>query len=275
VASPDASWTFEPGVIALTAIAGYAYVRRWRAAREQAGPRAASGWRLASFAAGLATVLVALISPVDRLAEQLLLMHMVQHLLLLDIASILLLLGLTRVILRPVTRYLEPAERRAGVLGHPVTAVVAYVGIMWVWHVPALYDAAVRHSGLHVLEHLTMAGAGVLYWWHILGPIRSRLRLSGMAPMAYMASTKLLVGILGIVLTFAPDALYPYYESQPHFWGLTPSEDEAIAGLIMALEQSIIMGIAAAWLFTKLLGESEREEERAERYGSDVAEAGL
>ena len=266
MASPDASWTFEPGAIALTAVAGYVYVRRWRAARAQAGPRAASGWRLASFMAGLATVLLALVSPIDRLADQLLLMHMIQHLLLLDVAAILLLLGLTRVILRPVTRYLEPAERRAGVIGHPVTAVVLYVGIMWVWHIPALYDAAVRHAPLHVLEHLTMATAGLLYWWHILGPIRSRLRLSGMAPMGYMGSTKLLVGILGITLTFAPDALYPYYEHQPHYWGLTPSEDEAIAGLIMALEQTIIMGIAAAWLFTKLLGESERDEQRAERY---------
>src|SRR3954452_4293702 len=148
MASPDASWTFEPGVIALTAVAGYVYVRRWRAARAQAGPKAASGWRLASFMAGLATVLLALVSPIDRLADQLLLMHMVQHLLLLDIAAILLLLGLTRVIMRPVTRYLEPAERKAGVLGHPVTAVVFYVGIMWIWHVPALYDAAIRHSGL-------------------------------------------------------------------------------------------------------------------------------
>jgi cytochrome c oxidase assembly factor CtaG len=221
---------------------------------------------MASFMAGLAAVLIALVSPVDRLADQLLLMHMVQHLLLLDVASILLILGLTRVILRPVTRYLEPAERRAGVLGHPVTAVVAYVGIMWLWHIPALYDTAVKNSGLHVFEHMTMAAAGLLYWWHILGPIRSRLRLSGMGPMAYMGSTKLLVGILGIVLTFAPEALYPYYEHQPHYWGLSPSEDEAIAGLIMALEQSIIMGIAAAWLFTKLLGESEREEQRAERY---------
>jgi cytochrome c oxidase assembly factor CtaG len=81
-----------------------------------------------------------------------------------------------------------------------------------------------------------------------------------------MASTKLLVGILGIALTFAPEALYPYYEHQPHFWGLDPSEDEAIAGLIMALEQSLIMGVAVAWLFTRLLGESEREEQRAERY---------
>ena len=253
-------------MIALTATAGYVYVRRWRAARTQAGPRAASGWRMASFMAGLATVLIALVSPIDRLADQLLLMHMVQHLLLLDIAAILLILGLTRVILRPVTRYLEPAERKAGIIGHPVTAVVLYVGIMWVWHIPALYDAAVKNSGLHVVEHMTMATAGLLYWWHILGPIRSRLRLSGMAPMGYMGSTKLLVGILGITLTFAPDALYPYYEHQPHYWGLTPSEDEAIAGLIMALEQTIIMGIAAAWLFTKLLGESEREEQRAERY---------
>ena len=262
-------------MIALTAVAGCAYARRWRAARARAGPRAAPGWRAACFAGGLLTVLVALVSPIDRLADQLLLMHMVQHLLLLDVASILLLLGLTRVILRPVTRHLEPAERRAGVLGHPVTAIVAYVGVMWVWHVPAFYDAAVRNPGLHAAEHLTMASAGLLYWWHVLGPIRSRLRLNGMMPVAYMGSTKLLVGILGIVLTFSPSALYPYYEHQPHYWGLTAGEDEAIAGLIMALEQSIIMGIAVAWLFTRLLGEADRADERAERYSSDVAGAGL
>src|SRR3954466_6000863 len=141
---------------------------------------------------------------------------------------------------------------------------------MWIWHIPALYDGAVRNSGLHVVEHLTMASAGLMYWWHILGPIRPAPPLSGMGPMAYMASTKLLVGILDLALTFAPEALYPYYEHQPHYWGLTPSEDEAIAGLIMALEQSIIMGIAVAWLFTRLLGESEREEQRAERYAAGV-----
>jgi putative membrane protein len=266
VASPDASWTFEPGVLVLTAAAGAVYVRRWREVRRDGDTKNASAGRLACWMGGLACVLIALVSPIDRLGEQLLFMHMIQHLLLLDGAAILLLVGLNRVLLRPVTRRFEPLERQAGILAHPVVAVIAYVGVMWVWHVPALYDAAARHAPIHVLEHMTMASAGLLYWWHILGPIRSRLRLSGMAPLAYMGATKLLVGVLGIVLTFAPDALYPFYENQPGYWGLSASEDEALAGLIMALEQSIVMGIALVWLFARLLSESEREEQRAERY---------
>ena len=65
-----------------------------------------------------------------------------------------------------------------------------------------------------------------------------------MGPVAYMVSTKLLVGLLGIVLAFAPASFYPFYEHHPHYWGLSPSEDQSMAGLLMALEQSIVMGIA-------------------------------
>ena len=263
-ASPDASWALNPGALILVAAIGYAYVRRWRAARAQAGARAAPGWRLASFLAGLVCVLLALVSPVDRLAEQIFTMHMLQHLLLLDIAPILCLLGLTKVILRPATRRLLPLERSW--IGHPVFAVALYVATMWVWHVPALYDAALEHSAVHVLEHLSFARAGGLYWWHLLSPLPTRLRRGGMAPLAYMVSTKLLVGLLGIGLTFSPDALYAFYEAQPRFWGLSAGDDQAVGGLLMALEQSIVMGIALVWLFARLLSESEAEEQRAERY---------
>ena len=266
MASPDASWTFEPGAIALTAVAGYVYVRRWQAARAQAGPRAASGWRLASFMAGLATVLLALVSPIDRLADQLLLMHMVQHLLLLDVAPILAILGLTRVLLRPLARGLLTLERRAGPLAHPGFAIALYVGSMWVWHIPALYDAALEHPLIHILEHTFFSFAGALYWWHLLSPIRNR-RLGGMGPVVYMVATKMLVGVLGIALTFAPDALYAFYEDQPRYWGLSAGTDQALGGLIMAIEQSIIMGIALVTLFVRALSESEREEQRRERYG--------
>lgn len=264
--SPDASWTFEPGVIVLVLLAGAIYARRWRAVRARDGARAAGGWRLVAFATGLLAILAALISPIDRLADQILAMHMVQHVILLDIAPILLLIGLTKALLRPITRRLQPIENAAGPFGHPAFAVVLYVAAMWVWHIPALYDAAAAHSAIHVLEHITFATAGLLYWWHLIGPVRSRLRASGMQPVTYMLSTKLLVGLLGIVLTFAPNAIYAFYADQPDFWGLTPQNDQAVAGLIMALEQSIIMGIALAWLFARMLTESEREELRAERY---------
>jgi cytochrome c oxidase assembly factor CtaG len=89
--------------------------------------------------------------------------------------------------------------------------------------------------------------------------------MGGMWPVGYMLSTKLLVGMLGIGITFAPNAIYAFYKHQPAIWGLSPGEDQALAGAVMALEQSIIMGIALVWLFVNALNESERDEQRAER----------
>ena len=248
----------------LVAVLVVLYVRRWREVRASVG-------RLLSFLAGMALVLVALVSPVDRLAEQLFFMHMTQHLLLVDLAPILVLLGLTKVILRPATRRLVRLEQAAGPLAHPVFAICLYVVVMWFWHIPPLYDAALEHAVVHVTEHITFAIAGGLYWWHLLSSIRSRKRLGGMGPVAYMVSTKLLVGLLGVGLAFAPDAIYEFYETQPGYWGLSPGTDQAIGGLIMATEQSIVMGIALVFLFVRALAESDRTNEREERYDSDAS----
>jgi putative membrane protein len=267
--SVDTSWTFAP--VVLVALAGYlgVYAARWRTSRREGGARAASGWRLTAWCAGVLTLFAALISPVDRLGEQLASMHMVQHLLIADIAAILLTLGLTRHILRPATRRIHRIEQAAGPFASPWFGVVAYVGVMWLWHVPALYDAALDHAAVHTLEHLSFGAAGLLYWWQLLSPIRSRLRLGGMGPIAYMASTKILVGFLGILLAFAPELLYDAYDRPGERWGMTPEDDQQVAGLIMALEQSIVMGIALAWLFARMLAESEEEERRAERYADE------
>jgi putative membrane protein len=264
--APDYSWTFEPGLLLALSAALVVYVRRWRRARAEAGPRAASGWRLTSFVAGLFAVAVALVSPVDRLGEQLFVMHMVQHLLVVDVAAILTTLGLTRVLLRPVTRRVQRLERAAGPLAHPATAVVLYVAGMWLWHIPALYDAALEHAALHVLEHITFAAIGLLYWWHLLSPIRSRQRLSGLGPVAYMFTGKIGLGLLGVLLTFSPAVLYDFYGHQPRFWGLGALQDQSVGGAVMAIEQALVMGVAMMWLFLRALSESEREEERSERY---------
>jgi putative membrane protein len=262
----DASFTFAPVVLLALAGYGYVYTRRWRTAHAEGGDRAAPRWRLGLWWAGIVALFVALVSPVDRLGEQLATAHMAQHLLLADIVPILFTLALTKWILRPVTRHVHRIERAAGPFGHPAFGVVAYVGAMWLWHVPALYDAALEHSAVHTLEHLTFAAAGLLYWWHLLSPIRSRMRLGGMGPIIYMASTKILVGFLGILLAFAPDLLFSYYDSGGERWGLSPIDDQHVAGLVMALEQSLVMGIALAYLFFRMLAESEAEDQRAERY---------
>jgi putative membrane protein len=260
-------WTLEPGVLIGAALVGGVYLRRWLAVRRVSDQpyKDAPVWRLCCFMGSLLVALIALVSPVDALAEDLFSMHMVQHVLLLDLTPILAILGLTKVILRPVTRAVSDMERRAGPLAHPAFAVALYVAVIWTWHIPAAYDLALRHPVVHVLEHIGFLAVGSLYWWHLLSPIRARMRLGGMGPIVYMSSTKLFVGVLGMGLAFAPAALYPYYIHHARVWGLSAHDDQAIAGVIMAVEQSIVMGLALAILFMRMLTESEREQRRRER----------
>ena len=260
-------WTFPP--IVLLALAAYLVVygarwRRSRAAGRRAGRRA--GWRAASWGGGVLLLAVALVSPVDRLGEQMASWHMVQHLLIADLAPILLILGLTKWILRPATRRIHRIERAAGPFGHPAFGVVAYVAAMWLWHVPALYDAALAHTGGPRARAPTFFAAGSLYWWHLLSPIRSRLRMprprAGRLHGLHEAARRL-PRHRARVLQHRLSTSTP---GRATAWGLTPLEDQNVAGLFMALEQSIVMGIALAWLFARMLAESEAEEQRAERY---------
>ena len=309
--TPDYTWTFAPGALIAVGAAGWAYAVRWRAvragtarsvrparsqaaagdppqraaaakgdeapggdvARSEQGRREAPTWRLVAFFAGLGVVLVALVSPVDALAEQLFLMHMVQHILLIDLVPILCILGFTRVLLRPATRRVQAVERALGPLAHPAAAAVLYIVVIWLWHVPALYDATLHHPVIHVTEHLTFSIVGGLYWWHVLSPIRSRHRLRGIGPLAYMWSAKLGVGFLGVLLTFAPTMLYDVYANEPDYWGMTPLTSQNVGGALMAIEQAIVMGIALGWLFVRMLNESEEEDRRAERFGEGAEPA--
>lgn len=269
--SPTIAWTFEPSVAVGVAVLGSVYLLGWRRARRPRDGRPPSAHRpgygrLALFGLGLATIVIALLSPIDSLGDQMLVMHMVQHMLLLDLVPILLIVGLNKVLLRPVTRRVRWLEERAGPLGHPAFAAACYIGFMWAWHIPAMYDLALRHADIHALEHLCFSVGGALYWWHLLSPIRSRHRLTGLGPVGYMVSTRLLVGLLGVALAFAPDSIYPFYTHHPHYWGLSATEDQSMAGLVMALEQSIVMGIALVVVFVRMLTESEREAQRRERF---------
>jgi len=265
--SPPITWTYEPSVLGAMLAASIAYGYGWRRARQPGEPHPPGYGRLTLFCLSVLTILVALVSPVDGLARYLMVIHMTQHVLLLDIAPILLILSLTKGLLRPVTRRLTVIESGAGFLARPWFAVVLYVGVMWFWHVPAMYDLALRHNDIHALEHVCFGTAGMLYWWHLLSPIPGRYRLTGMAPVVYMVVTKLLVGMLGVILAFAPHCFYPWYQHHPDYWGLSPREDQNLAGVVMALEQSIVMGIALTYLFVRMLTESERQAQRAERYG--------
>ena len=267
LAAVDYHWSLQPQVIAALALVAGVY---WWRVRDLHRGRRMSGRdraRAASFAAGIAVLFAALCSPLDTLGEERLFsMHMLQHLLLADIAPILLLLGLTRAFMRPAVRRLRPVEEALGPLAHPVVALVALVGTMWAWHLPVLYELALDHPWAHALEHGMFFTAGIAFWWFVIEPVPPRHRLQGPAGIAYICTAKLLMGALGVVLAFSPNAIYDTYKSAPRTWGLSPVADLNVGGLEMMLEQSLVLVIVFAITFSRMLERSEREQQRRERF---------
>ena len=266
----DYSWSLNVPALLAVIGAGGAYAWRVRDLRRTPAPRSGDtrtrdSLRALAFAAGLVIVIVALMSPIDRLGEErLFTMHMVQHLLLADLAPVLLLVGLSRAFLRPAVRRLRPLEERLGPLAHPVAALVLYVGLMWLWHVPAMYELALDQAWAHALEHASFFTAGLAFWWFLIEPVPPRHRLTGPWALWYLATAKILMGILGVILAFSPEALYPTYEDAPRTWGLTAVEDQNVGGLVMMIEQSLVLVIAFAVFFARMLDRSEAEQRRRE-----------
>ena len=128
---------------------------------------------------------MAVVSPIDGLGEEYLFSaHMVQHILLGDLAPLLLLLSLSRVIMRPATRRFHAIERKLGRFAHPATFIVAWLALVYFWHIPAIYNGALENPFLHGLEHATFFTAGTLLWWPLIQPVPMRHRLDGHAGAA-------------------------------------------------------------------------------------------
>lgn len=264
--SPPLTWTFSPTVTVGVAASCFAYTWAWRRARRPGMPHPPGYGRLALFASSMLLLLAALVSPIDSISDSVMFMHMVQHLLLLDVVPILLILSLTKGLMRPVTRRLTRIEERAGFIAHPAAAVILYVGFMGLWHLPRMYDLALANDNIHKLEHLCFLIGGTFYWWHLFSPIRPRTGLSGMGAIVYMAVTKFFVGMLGIILVFAPHPIYSWYVSHPHYWGLTAHADQSLGGSVMALEQSVVMATALVYVIYRMFNDTEKEAQRQERH---------
>jgi putative membrane protein len=246
---PHVEWLSDPAVLAPLALMVGIYVWRFRQARREAGGRGAGPLQAAAFAGAMIALLAALVSPIDGLGEDYLFSaHMVQHVLLGDIAPLLLLLALSRVIMRPATRRLTGIERALGPVASPVAAIVVWLGLMYLWHVPALYDAAVEHAPVHLLE-----------------PVPMRRRLTGLQPLAYIGAAKAGLAALGLYLAWSTTVLYPYYERTPRIWDLSPIEDQNVGGVIMMVEQSLTLVMVMVVLFVGMLARSEEEQRRKER----------
>jgi cytochrome c oxidase assembly factor CtaG len=263
---PRIHWLADPAVLAPIALLVVVYARRFLEVRREDGPRGATPLHALAFAGAVLALVAALVTPIDALGEEYLFSaHMLQHVLLGDIAPLLLLLSLSRVMLRPLTRRLMGIERALGPLASPFTAIFVWLGTMYLWHIPALYDAAIDSEVVHALEHASFFTAGVALWWPLIQPVPMRRRMRGMWPFAYIAAAKLGLAGLGLYLTWSTSVAYEHYETVPRIWGLTAVEDQNVGGAMMMLEQSVVLLIAFVVLFVQMLTQSEAEEQRRER----------
>ena len=214
-------------------------------------------WRVAAFLSGCALLVAALVTPLDTLArEYLVWAHLLQNVVLAEWAPLLLVLGIPP----------RLAERIAGVgvvrgLTHPFVALPLWVGAYAVWHVPALYDAALRHPGsLLALEHATYVVTGLLFWWCVWQDPPHRLPSAARAGYAFAAFV--LSAPLGLVLALVPEPLYDFYADAPErIGGISRLTDQQLGGMTMAAEQSVVFFAVFAFWFLRFLSEQERAEE--------------
>lgn len=194
------------------------------------------------FVAGVLVLLLALVSPIDTLAHRYLFSaHMLQHLLLVLVVPPLLLLGIPARLWRQALRF-STIARIEGALSRPLVAWLLASGAMWVWHLPALYSAAIEHDGIHIVQHLCFLVTATIFWWPVVTPLVER-RYAPATALLYLFATMVATTVLGIILTFASPGLYPAYLEPADTlgilpllregWGLSPAADQQLGGLLM------------------------------------------
>jgi putative membrane protein len=253
----------EPWLVGLMALSAALYaagvLRLWRHAGRGRGITLG---QVAAFAAGWLTLVGALIGPIDEFGDELFSVHMVQHELLMIVAAPLLVLA------RPLAAWtwaFAPQQRRAlgqatrwgwlaalwAFITRPVVAWALHAMALWGWHVPELFDAALHHEWIHILQHTSFFGTALLFWWSVLG--RDRRSAHGGFALVSVFTTMLHTSALGALLTFATSAWYPTYAAAGGALGLTPVEDQQIGGLVMWIPGGTAYLVAALVLVARLL----------------------
>lgn len=227
------AWQLHPQALAALAVLTAAYVV---ATRRLPASRA----RQAAFAAGILLLLATAVTPLESLTFHLLTAHLLQNVVLAEWAPLLLVLG--------VPPALAPR------LLHPAGALPLWLANYFIWHLPPVYDTALRHPDtlLH-LEHATYLATGVLLWWPVFQrPLSSGIRAG------YLFLAFVLASPIGLLLALLPEPAYDFYASGFEPWDLSALSDQRIAGVTMAGEQAIVFFALFAWAFFRFLGEEER-----------------
>lgn len=251
--------------LCLTLLGGL-YLRGLMALRRRgSSDRVVSRVRAAAYFVGWTCLAIALVSPLDLLGEQLAWVHMTQHMILMTVAAPLMVIGAPGVV---ALWGLPPEQQRAfgrcrrwldrrGVpwrlAWNPLLILLLYTLATWLWHVPALYQAALRGPAMHDLQHLTFFAAAWLFWRVVLDPF-SRFRLRGVVAVIYLFAATMQATLLGVFMTVAPSAWYADYIGRTELWGLTPLEDQQLAGLIMWMPACAAYVAAAVVLLAVAIG---------------------
>jgi cytochrome c oxidase assembly factor CtaG len=219
------------------------------------------GWGLGLFLLGDLVMLLALISPLDVLADDYLFSaHMLQHMLLVLAVPPLLILGVPPHVAAAVVRVQRLGAIERALRG-PLVAGTLGMAALCIWHLPRLYDATLASEPIHIFEHLMFLVTATIFWWPILAPLEDS-RMSHGAAFAYLGAAMLVTTVLGIAITFAPVGIYTAYlhpedslgilYALRHSWGLTTEADQELGGLLMWVPGGLvylcaIMAVLARW----------------------------
>lgn len=277
------SWTWDPLVIGVLVISASLYWRGvgrlWRAAGRGHGIRR---WEAACYAAGITSLALALISPLDALSDRLFSAHMGQHEILMLIGAPLLVLG------RPFIGYLWalPPRTRESV-GHwarrpqvakswrfltgPFVTLVTHGIVVWLWHIPALFEAALASEAVHAVQHLSFFLTSALFFWAL---VHGRYGKAGYGvAVLYVFATAMHTSILGALLSVGGRVVYATHEQRTIAWGIDPLDDQRLAGLIMWIPAGVIFTVIGLALFAAWLGEAERRAARRPLPAGPIEEA--
>ncbi len=258
-----ATWTFDPWVVLPLALSGGLYAtgvaRLWNRAGIGRGVRL---WQMGCFALGWALLVLALVAPLHWLGERLFVAHMIEHEILMAVSAPLIVVG------RPVGAILwalRSSWRRGvgalsrvpalawswAILTNAPVATLVHGAALWVWHIPALYQAALADAWVHWLQHMTFFITALLFWRALL-QAPERERAYG-AAVLYLFVTSLHTGFLGILLAIARQPIYPIQTESAPDWGLTPLEDQQLAGLVMWIPAGLVyagaaLALAGLWI---------------------------
>jgi putative membrane protein len=232
------------------------YLRRAAALRRRG--RNIERWRVASFAAGVAILAGVQLPPFDELADNMLTAHIVQHILIGDVATFLVVVALTGPMLAPLlhlrqTRWLRPAS-------HPAVALALWALNYYVWHLPVLYQAAIRYDLIHALEHASYFWFGALLWVALLGPMPKPAWFGNWARLGYVAAIRFIGAILANAFIWAGTVFYPWYDGRDVRYGVSPLSDQNVGGAIMMIEQIILTTLLLAWLFARAARQDEERQ---------------